>query len=572
MNQAREAGPRYLIGIDLGTTQSAISYYDAENPESGIQSLLVPQRVSAREISPFPTLPSVAYLAEETLELAGFEVEVPVGDSGHRPVVGHWARELGSQVPARLVASAKSWLCHPRIDREAAILPWQSETVRDRISPVTAARLYLSHLKQIWNRSLGARGEEHRFEAQKIVVTVPASFDPVARNLTLKAVEEAGFPPVTLLEEPQAAFYDFLSRHQETVAGALDAVKTILVIDIGGGTTDFSLIGVEWSKESRAGRAQPKLSRLAVGPHLLIGGDNFDLTLAHTVEGRLRERGRKLVTRQWQALLYQAREVKERLLSLKPPEKVTFQIPGAGSRVVAQTLKEELAAEPLREQLLSGFLPTVAATDRPEEDTGLGISDAGLPFTRDPAITRHLAAFLADQRVFPDAVLFNGGTTLSPALRDRLLQQLTAWSQTGTAPKVLENPYPTMAVAHGAVFFAQVATGTGLRIQSGSPNSIYLGIGTDPASTPARHIPESLICLLPKGAEPETDYQIASKVFGIDRRRPVAFYLYYSGNPPRGEGAGDTITYQARRHRPLPPPRLQTAGAKGGASAERVEE
>lgn len=553
MKDLRETEPRYLIGIDLGTTQSAVSYFDSDDPEAGIRSLPVLQRVSAREVSPFPTLPSVAYLAEDTLELPAFEGEVQVGVKGYRPIVGHWARELGSQVPARLVTSAKSWLCHPRIDREAAILPWQSETVQERISPVTAAMLYLSHMKQIWNKSLGADGEDQLFERQKIVVTVPASFDPVARNLTLKAVEQAGFPPVTLLEEPQAAFYDFLHRHQQQLHTVLHGVKTVLVIDIGGGTTDFSLIGVEWTKESRAGKGHPELTRLAVGPHLLIGGDNFDLTLAHAVEARLRERGRKLVTRQWQALLYQAREVKERLLSQKSPEKVAFHIPGAGSRVIAQALKEELDAAPLKELLLGGFFPEAKATDRPDEDTGLGISDAGLPFTRDPAITRHLAAFLADNRVFPDAVLFNGGTTLSPALRDRLLQQLNAWAPHGKTVTVLENPYPTMAVAHGAVYFAQVTTGTGLRIRSGSPNSIYLGIGTDPKSTPTRHVPESLICLLPKGAEAETEHHIASKIFGIDRRRPVAFYLYYSGNSPRGESVGDLIEFQSRRHRPLPP-------------------
>ncbi|MBF0498819.1 MAG: Hsp70 family protein [Candidatus Riflebacteria bacterium] len=536
---------RYLIGIDLGTTQSALAWIDVEEPEAGVRFLKIPQFVSPRETAALPTLPSLLYLPEENLVL-------PDTPWNFGPIIGEAARELGASVPSRLIHSAKSWLSHPRIDRTASILPWQSDTVSEKLSPVAAGAFLLRHLVQAWNHVMLPLSPDAEFSKQDIVITVPASFDPAARNLTIEAITAAGIPDVTLLEEPQAAFYDFLVRRAKTLKTDLDNVKTVLVIDIGGGTTDFSLIGITPpAAELQKNNDKFTFTRLAVGPHLLIGGDNLDLAVAREVETRLKHRNKRLLTRQWLALLGQSKVAKERLLADDSDDTLTFTLSGAGSSVLAGTLKEKLGSRETRNTLLEGFFPITPFETRPMEEGAFGLSEAGLPYSRDPAVTRHLAAFLADNGIMPDAVLFNGGTMNAPALRRRLIDQITAW-RGGKTPTVLDNPHPTLAVAAGAVAFGMARHGLGERIQSGNPVSLYLGIGTARSSTPVRHVPEQVLCLLPKGAESEREEHVEGKSFGFDRGRDSAFYLYYSVSST-GEKVGETARYNGRRHKSLPP-------------------
>lgn len=546
-------GPRFLIGIDLGTTQCALSYLDLKAKKREIKSFSILQFVDKGQTSGCPTLPSLLFLPDDSAVFG-----TPPWSGAPGPIAGSFARQLGAELPARLIHSAKSWLCHPRIDRLSSILPWQSELVRDKLSPVDASAAYLRHLADVWNHAMAADDPDLRLENQQIIVTVPASFDPVARNLTLEAITRSGLSVKTLLEEPQAAFYDFLARHPKTLERELRDVKTALVIDIGGGTTDFSLIGVEWPDTSD----EPQFTRLAVGPHLLIGGDNLDLAVAKAVEAKFHHKGRKLVAKQWLSVLDQSRSVKERALgdAGDEAEKARFTVSGAGSRVVAQSFSLEIPLPELREMLVDGYFPVVAADERPAEDAGIGLSEAGLPYSRDPAVTRHLAAFLAEHGAIPDAVLFNGGTMLSNTLRARIMDVLAAW-RGGEPPRELNNPHPMLAVASGAVYYSMVGLGLGHRIKAGSPVSIYLGIGTGKSGRGEKHVPEQVLCLLPKGSEVERPLTIAGKTFGVDVGQDVAFYAYFSPSAPRGESLGDLMKYSARRLTPLPPLRWKTEKA-----------
>lgn len=557
MTKAKAGTARFVIGIDLGTTQCALSYVDLEDKNLKIRNLEIPQLVSEGQVEDLPTLPSVIYLPEEEREFAR-----PAWMGKNPKVIGAYARDLGFEVPGRFVHSSKSWLCHPRVDRKDAILPWQSEAVADKISPVEAARQYLLYLISVWNAAMLPKDESFEFHRQKVIVTVPASFDPSARNLTLEAIENAGISGVSLLEEPQAAFYDYLYRNPKQMVHDLKGIETILVADIGGGTTDFSLIRIDWS----ADREHPEFSRLAVGPHLLIGGDNLDLALARKVEAVFRHKGRKLVAKQWLAVLNQSHRIKEQVLSDELDGKAAFAVSGAGSKVLAGAARVEIPCEDIKQLLIDGFFPLVEASERPEEDNGLGLSEAGLPFTRDAAITRHLAAFLHENNIIPDAVLFNGGTMKADCLRNRLFEVLSLWK--GREPKVLSNPHPTLAVAAGAAYYGMVALGLGRRIQSGNPVSLYLGVGTAKSSTSDKHVPEQLLCLLPKGSEIEKEYVVAGKTFGIDLSRDSAFYLFYTPSPPKAEEPGRVIKFNSKRYLPLPPCVVRASTGKGEKQVE----
>ena len=557
MERAKAADTRFVIGIDLGTTQCALSYVDLEDKNLKVRNLEITQLVSGGMVENLPTLPSVIYLCEEERE-----IKRPPWMTQEGFIVGAYAKELGFEIPGRFIHSSKSWLCHPRAERQAPILPWQSEISERKISPVEAATEYLKYLIHLWDATLGAQNESFTFHRQKIIVTVPASFDPSARNLTLEAIERAGIKNVSLIEEPQAAFYDYLQRNPKTMVSELKGVDTVLVIDIGGGTTDFSLIRIDWSKDAN----YPEFSRLAVGPHLLIGGDNLDLALARKVEAEFKHRGRKLAGKQWLSLLTQSHTVKEQVLSGAAEGQVSFNLAGAGSRVLAGAAKISLAAEEIKNSMIDGFFPVVGADETPDEDNTLGLSEAGLPFTRDAAVTRHLAAFLRDNNVNPDAILFNGGTMKADCLRERLFEVLSIWK--GREPKILENPHPTLAVAAGAAYYGLVTLGLGQRIQSGNPVSVYLGIGTAKSSTSTRHVPEQLLCILPKGSEAEKDYHMPGKTFGIDLSRDSAFYLFYTPAPPKTEESGRLIKFNSKRYLSLPPCTLKASTGKGEKQVE----
>lgn len=557
MAKAGSADSRFIIGIDLGTTQCALSYVDLEDKTLKVRNLEITQLVSGGQLENLPTLPSVLYLTEESRELNRPEW---MADTPH--IVGAYAKELGFEVPGRFVHSSKSWLCHPRAERQSPILPWQSDVAAGKISPVQAATEFLSYMMHLWDSTIGSRDESSAFLRQKIIVTVPASFDPSARNLTLEAIEKAGITSVSLIEEPQAAFYDYLQRNPRTMVAELKGIDTVLVVDIGGGTTDFSLIRIDWA----TGREYPEFTRLAVGPHLLIGGDNLDLALARCAEAEFKHRGRKLAGKQWLSLLNQSHVIKEKVLSDEQNGAVNFTLSGAGSKVLAGAAKVSIDSEKIKQLLVDGFFPVVEASEKPDEDSSLGLSEAGLPFTRDAGVTRHLAAFLSDNEVNPDAILFNGGTMKADCLRERLFDVLSLWR--GRAPVILDNPHPTLAVAAGAAYYGLVSLGFGQRIQSGNPVSIYLGIGTAKSSTTTRHVPDQLLCLLPKGSEPEKDYHMTDKTFGIDLSRDSAFYLFYTPAPPKAEEPGRLIRFNSKKYLPLPPCIVKARTGKGEKQVE----
>src|SRR5438552_8286755 len=415
---------RYCVGIDLGTSNSALAYADLNARDLGaaVSVFEVPQLVGPGDLAPRPLLPSHLYLPGPH-ELPEGALALP-WDGAHRGLaVGGFARDQGARVPGRHVASAKSWLCHPAVDRTAAILPWGAPPEVGRISPVEASARIIEHLRRAWD----AAHPQAPLAEQDVVITVPASFDEGARALTLRAAAEAGLPRPALLEEPQAAFYDFTRVHRGALAQELAGVRLVLVCDIGGGTTDFTLIAVEGSGE------EPVLRRLAVGDHLLLGGDNMDIALARRAEADLRV---KLGAGQWGALVQACRTAKERLLAADAPDRIAVTVPGQGSRLVGGALIAQLAREAACEQLLEGFVPRVSRTDLPSRGARVaGLSELGLPYASDPAITRHAAAFLrrhertVAEALGPgaavDAVLYNGGALRAELLarrRDEVMQ------------------------------------------------------------------------------------------------------------------------------------------------------
>jgi molecular chaperone DnaK (HSP70) len=381
---------RYAIGIDLGTTNSAVAYVDLKKPSPRpISFLEIPQLAAPGEIARRPVLPSFLYLPGP-YELPPGSTALP-WDPDRDFVVGEFAREQGALVPGRLVSSAKSWLSHAAVDRTAPILPWGAGEEVRKVSPVEASARYLQHMREAWNASLG-REEGCRMEEQVVVLTVPASFDEVARELTVRAASEAGLPRVILLEEPLAAFYAWLFRHERDWQETMREGQLILVCDIGGGTTDFTILAV------RRGERRLRFDRLAVGEHLMLGGDNMDLALARRVESRLPGgTKRQLDSKTWHQLWHRCRQAKETLLSEEgggsAKKSVDITLMGSGGKVIGGMLKSTLAAPEVEEQIVEGFFPVVSLNDLPEGGRRRGLTEWGLPYVQDPAVTRHLASF-----------------------------------------------------------------------------------------------------------------------------------------------------------------------------------
>jgi len=553
---------RYAIGIDLGTSNTALAFADlnAADPGAALRVFDVPQLMAPGEVSARALLPSHLYLPGEH-ELAADALQLPwsasadvatAGPPRARAAVGLLARDLGAKVGARHVGSAKSWLCHPRVDRTAAILPWGAPAGVPRISPVEASARILEHLRESWD----AAHPDAPLAAQELVITVPASFDEAARALTLEAALRAGLGRPALLEEPQAAFYDWTRRHRDDLAGALGGARLLLIVDVGGGTTDLTLI--EAIPPAEEGGA-PTLRRLAVGDHLLLGGDNMDIALAHRAESRL---GAKLSAAQWLQLVQSCRAAKELLLQPGAPEKATVIVPGAGSRLIGGALTAELSRDEVRELLLDGFFPLVPLSASPARASPqAGLAELGLPYAQDAAITRHLAAFLrrhartiaqaragsGPEREAPapalaassdeataipvDAVLYNGGA-LSPALlAERLSAAISAFRAPGSRPlRRLSNDAPDLAVARGAATYALVRRGLGLRIGGGSPRSYYLALGDG----------EQAVCAIPRGAPEGVEIEIPERSFVLVLGQPVRFRLL-AASGYRPERAGDLI-------------------------------
>ena len=517
---------RYLIGIDLGTTNSAVAYVDARAADPRVRVFEIAQLVAPGEVAARSQLPSFVYLAGE-LDLAPHETALPwqaaAPAAGEvRPVVGELARNQGARMASRMIASAKSWLCHPGVDRQAAILPW-GDGEGPRLSPVAASALILGHIRGAWDHA----HPDAPLGDQEVLVTVPASFDEAARELTLQAAAKAGYPPVVLLEEPQAAFYAWIDLHRG--ARELAAGDRVLVFDIGGGTTDFTLIDV----------GDDGFTRTAVGDHLLLGGDNLDLTLAKLVEQRLVARtGKKLDALQWHGLIHACRLAKETLLGDEPPPAAPIVVQSRGSRLIGGTLRDEVSRAELDAVLFDGFFPRVAI-DAPLARGRGGLQEFGLPYAADPAVTRHLAAFLqrhGGARI--SAVLFNGGAMTPQVLRARVLDQIAAWQ--GAAPHELPAAMPELAVAQGAAYYGLVRRGLAIRIKGGTARAFYIGVDAGAA--------RMAVCLAPSGLDDGARVQLA-RDFRLVTNRPVSFRLYSSSSRsdapgalvPVGDGRAETI-------------------------------
>ncbi len=518
---------RFLIGIDLGTTNSAVAYVDTAAADPRVRVFDVPQLVAPGEVAARRQLPSCVYLAGD-IDLAAHEIALPWrGDAAAaKEVVGELARNQGARIASRMIASAKSWLCHPGVDRNAAILPWGAGD-GPKLSPVAAQALVLGHIKQAWDFAMPAA-----FADQEVLVTVPASFDEAARELTLQAATKAGYPPIVLLEEPQAAFYAWIDGAGAARKTSLAGGDHVLVFDVGGGTTDFTLIDVDAGGDA--------FTRTAVGDHLLLGGDNLDLTLAKLVEQRVTARiSKKLDALQWHGLVHACRLAKEQLLGDAGPPVAPIVVHGRGAKLIGGTLRDEVSRDELDRVLHDGFFPLVAR-DAPLSRARGGLQEFGLPYASDPAVTRHLAQFLSRHHADRiDAVLFNGGAMTPASLRARVLDQLAQWQ--GTRPRELHVAMPELAVAQGAAYYGLVRRGLATRIKGGTPRAFYIGVETAAAERLA-------VCLAPSGLDDGARVQLA-RDFRLVTNRPVSFRLYSSSSRddqpgalvPIGDGRADTL-------------------------------
>ena len=494
---------QYIVGIDLGTTHTVVAYAPvAKAPGHGkrvsqpkTQLFDIPQLIAPGQVAERPLLPSVRYHpAADEIAPGDLQLPWPAGDDGATVVVGQWARQLGAQVPGRLVSSAKSWLSHPAVDRLAAILPWGAPADVPKVSPVQASASYLAHVRAAWD----AAHPKSPLAEQDIVLTVPASFDEAARALTLSAARLAGLPKLRLLEEPQAVFYDWLLRHRTQLAKALAHTYLVLVCDVGGGTTDLSLIQVELNN------GEPKLTRIGVGQHLMLGGDNMDLALAHTVESRMTASTQTpgaapLSASRLAQLMERCRVAKEQLLALDGPAQTQITLLGGGARLIGGSRSVTLTREDVATLLVDGFFPQVDRTEHAQEGRS-GIVAFGLPYARDPAITRHIADFLRQHaHAMPDTLLLNGGVFRADALVQRLTQTLADWR--GAPLHLLHNDNPDVAVARGAVAYALAQQGLAPKIGGGSARSYFLLLD-EAAKNSAGKVALRGICVLPRGSEP----------------------------------------------------------------------
>ena len=557
---------QYQVGIDLGTTNTVVAY--AKIGSSEIQLFDIEQLVAPGEVAPRPLLPSLRFHATQG-ELAAADMALPWAEAdATQPVVfGRWARQLGAQVPGRLVTSAKSWLSHAAVDRTAAILPWGAADDVAKISPLDASASYLGYVRAAWNHAF----PKAPLEQQDIVLTVPASFDEGARALTVQAARQAGLPKLRLLEEPQAACYDWLFRHQATLNEELAESKLLLVCDVGGGTTDLSLIQIELKD------GQPQLKRIGVGNHLMLGGDNMDLALAHLVERRLNPDGSAaaLSAGRLSQLIERCRAAKEQLLAADAPEQVLVTLLGSGSKLIGGSRSAELTRAEVAQLVVDGFFPLVSAHDTAKQKRS-GLVEFGLPYASDPAVTRHIASFLQqhhdaaaaalgsddDAPAIPDTLLLNGGVFRAAALSQRLSETLGNWR--GAPLKQLHNHNPDTAVACGAVAYALASKGKAPRISGGSARSYFLLLEGDGDNG------HQALCLLPRGSEPGQEITLSQRSFALRLGQPVRFHLLSSiadahGQPPT---AGELIDIDAGEFLRLPPIATVLQASNSGGRGE----
>lgn len=527
---------QYVIGIDLGTTNSVLAYARLDSDQvPDIQLLPVVQLVAADTTDTRPSLPSFLYLPPDH-EQQGAAYRLPWG--GHpEQVVGELARSQSAAAPERTVGAAKSWLAHTTVDRHASILPWDAPNEVTKISPVAATRCYLEHLIAAWDFV----HPESPFAEQQIVLTVPASFDASARELTREAAIAAGIPPdVVLLEEPQAAVYAWLDEQGDKWREQLTLGDRLLVCDVGGGTTDLTLVGV--------GQEQGELTleRVAVGKHLLVGGDNMDLALAHRAAKEFQTQNVKLDAWQAVSLWHACRLAKESLLADNGPAKHPVSVLGRGSRLIGGTVSVELSRDATAQLVVDGFFPSCTLQDRPTRQRQSGFVQLGLPFETDTAITRHIAGFLGDQAtdsngpVRPTRVLFNGGVFRAEPLRERLLSVLAEWFA-GEAPAELAGRRDLdFAVARGAAYYGWSKHHGGIRIRGGTARSYYLGIETAGLAIPGAARPLKALCVVPMGMEEGTQIDVPSPAIGLVLGEPVQF-RFFSSLVRKNDAPGDML-------------------------------
>ena len=534
--------PKYVIGIDLGTTNSVVAYAstDVDSDTPSIELLQLPQLIAAGTVEAHESLPSFVYLATEA-EANNQSLDLP-WPSETKTAVGQFARTRSADAPNRSVVSAKSWLCHNKVDRRAPILPFDAPDDVGKISPVEATRQYLAHLAAAWNHKF----PDTPIQQQQVVLTVPASFDPVARELTRESAVAAGLPAdFVLLEEPQAALYAWLNQQGDDWRKKLSVGKTILVCDVGGGTTDLTLISVE----EAAGNLE--LNRVAVGNHLLVGGDNMDLATAHVVAEKFAEKGTKLNPWQSVSLWHSCRKAKETLMSPSGPETHSISVLGRGSKLIGNTVTTEVNKGEIASMLLDGFFPVCSLNDRPQTQPASGFQEIGLPFESDPGITRHIADFLQrsnantennnGQPPTPDLVLFNGGVFKADSFQNRLLEVIGSWSQDSPVQPLDGVHDLDCAVAKGACFYAWNKNNGGVRIRGGVGHSYYVGIETAGLAIPGAPRPLKALCVVPFGMEEGTQANIESNEIGLVVGQPVSFRFFRS-NQRQTDQPGDLVT------------------------------
>ncbi len=533
---------RFSLGIDLGTTNSAIALTDLESDHTEI--LEVTQIIGPNQIGEKPTLPSALYIPHRD-EFPENSFPLPWDNGvGDTTMAGHFARDHGALVPDRLVTSAKSWLSNPHTDPRRQSLPWRSDIQDDKLSPFECSRRYLAHLKNAFLYAGRVQGRNWDLSETEIVLTVPASFDAVAQNLTAEAAEAAGLGKITLLEEPQAAFYAWIAQAGGKWRSLITPGDIILVCDIGGGTADFSLIAVTDSSGTL------ELERISVGEHILLGGDNIDLALAYTLQAKLSAEGRSVNSWQFLALVHAASKAKIALFDDESLPEVPIAVPSRGSSLFARTVSTTLDRATLEQVVLDGFFAKTSISDLPQEARRVGLQEFGLPFAADPVISKHLARFLCRSRanlsssqsltaaverqlgstefVMPTAVLFNGGVFKSGPIRNRVLELLTSWNE-GKPARELRGIELDLAVAKGASFYGRTrVTQKGIRIKAGAARSYYIGLESSMPAVPGFKPPIQALCVVPQGMQEGSELLIEGRDFGLLTGHPAEFRFYSS--------------------------------------------
>lgn len=528
---------KFAIGIDLGTTNSVIAYAPLEEAKAEIRTVPIPQFVAPGQIELLSGLPSFLYLpTDEQWESGVWKAE---GQSYEKLVIGAYARQISAENPDRTIAAAKSWLCHSRVDRRSGLLPWNSAEPVTKLSPIETSKFLLLHLIDSWHRLQ----PNHLMKDQLVVLTVPASFDMAARELTREAAIAAGLPEnFILLEEPQAALYHWLSSRGEQWRRTVRKDDVIFVCDIGGGTTDLTLVKVEEDN------GELFLKRIAVGNHLLVGGDNMDLALAHELSTKFATKGTKLNPWQSISLWHSCRKAKETLLSPGGQDPQTIAVLGRGSRLIGGTVQTEISRAEAERVLLDGFFPECPIDSQPTRQLQSGFQEIGLPYESDTGITRHIASFLnanaTSSDICPTHLLFNGGVFKSAAFRERLVQVMNSWSNVDAATLKLLADLEDLdqAVACGAAYYAWSKRHGGIRIRGGTARSYYVGIESAGLAVPGMPRPLQALCVVPFGMEEGTATDVQGREVGLVVGKRVSFRFFASASR-KEDRVGNLLRY-----------------------------